>query len=90
MDVRSNTHAILKMHSCTFTYPGKSNPSLINVSCALSLSRSGVKPMCDMVNFLTKSDSRVGMVGPNGVGKSILNKLLPVRLPCTLPIYERH
>ncbi|KAH8993307.1 P-loop containing nucleoside triphosphate hydrolase protein [Lactarius hatsudake] len=38
MGVRSNTRAILKMNNCTFTYPGKSNPSLINVSCALSLS----------------------------------------------------
>ncbi|KAI9449405.1 P-loop containing nucleoside triphosphate hydrolase protein [Lactarius psammicola] len=38
MGVRSNTRAILKMNTCTFTYPGKSNPSLINVSCALSLS----------------------------------------------------
>ncbi|KAH9058805.1 P-loop containing nucleoside triphosphate hydrolase protein [Lactarius vividus] len=38
MGVRSNTRAILKMNNCTFTYQGKSNPSLINVSCALSLS----------------------------------------------------
>ena len=90
MGVRSNTRAILKMNNCTFTYPGKSNPSLINVSCALSLSRSGVKPMCDMVNMLTKRDSRVGMVGPNGAGKSTLIKLLTVRLSCTLRIYRRH
>ncbi|KAF8558036.1 hypothetical protein OG21DRAFT_1456501 [Imleria badia] len=38
MGVRSNTRAILKMSSCTFTYPGRSIPSLYNVSCALSLS----------------------------------------------------
>lgn len=38
MGVRSNTRAILKMQNCTFTYPGKSKPSLIDVSCALSLS----------------------------------------------------
>jgi elongation factor 3 len=38
MGVRSNTRAILKMSNCTFTYPGKTTPSLINVSCALSLS----------------------------------------------------
>ncbi|KAI0035881.1 P-loop containing nucleoside triphosphate hydrolase protein [Vararia minispora EC-137] len=38
MGVRSNTRAILKMQNCTFTYPGKSTPSLIDVSCALSLS----------------------------------------------------
>ncbi|KAH9963914.1 P-loop containing nucleoside triphosphate hydrolase protein [Russula dissimulans] len=38
MGVRSNTRAILKMNSCTFTYPGKTTPSLTNVSCALSLS----------------------------------------------------
>lgn len=38
MGVRSNTRAILKMNNCTFTYSGKSDPSLINVSCALSLS----------------------------------------------------
>ncbi|KAI0051246.1 hypothetical protein FA95DRAFT_1628606 [Auriscalpium vulgare] len=38
MGVRSNTRAILKMTNCTFTYPGKSTPSLIDVSCALSLS----------------------------------------------------
>lgn len=39
MGVRSNTRAILKMTNCTFTYPGRSTPSLFNVSCALSLSR---------------------------------------------------
>lgn len=38
MGVRSNTRAILKMNNCTFTYPRKSSPSLIGVSCALSLS----------------------------------------------------
>lgn len=43
MGVRSNTRAIMKMSNCTFTYPGRSQPSLINVSCALSLSsRVGV------------------------------------------------
>ncbi|KAG7098824.1 hypothetical protein E1B28_000728 [Marasmius oreades] len=43
MGVRSNTRAILKMTNCTFTYPGRSTPSLYNVSCALSLSsRVGV------------------------------------------------
>ena len=39
MGVRSNTRAILKMTNCTFTYPGRSAPSLIGVSCAMSLSR---------------------------------------------------
>ncbi|KAF9222559.1 hypothetical protein BS17DRAFT_755562 [Gyrodon lividus] len=38
MGVRSNTRAILKMSNCTYTYPGRSTPSLYNVSCALSLS----------------------------------------------------
>ncbi|TFY69174.1 hypothetical protein EVJ58_g583 [Rhodofomes roseus] len=38
MGVRSNTRAILKMTNCTFTYPGRTTPSLFNVSCALSLS----------------------------------------------------
>ena len=38
MGVRSNTRAILKMSNCTFTYPGKSTPSLYDASCALSLS----------------------------------------------------
>ncbi|TDL26171.1 hypothetical protein BD410DRAFT_784225 [Rickenella mellea] len=38
MGVRSNTRAILKMTDCTFTYPGREAPSLIGVSCALSLS----------------------------------------------------
>ncbi|EIW83146.1 hypothetical protein CONPUDRAFT_81207 [Coniophora puteana RWD-64-598 SS2] len=43
MGVRSNTRAIMKLQNCTFTYPGKSTPSLFNVSCALSLSsRVGV------------------------------------------------
>ncbi|KAF5380589.1 hypothetical protein D9615_004611 [Tricholomella constricta] len=43
MGVRSNTRAILKLSNCTFTYPGRSKPSLCNVSCALSLSsRVGV------------------------------------------------
>jgi hypothetical protein len=40
MGVRSNTRAILKLSNCTFTYPGRTAPSLYNVSCALSLSRS--------------------------------------------------
>ncbi|KAG2148468.1 P-loop containing nucleoside triphosphate hydrolase protein [Suillus cothurnatus] len=30
MGVRSNTRAILKMSNCTFTYPGRPQPSLIN------------------------------------------------------------
>jgi elongation factor 3 len=38
MGVRSNTRAILKLANCTFTYPGRSTPSLFNVTCALSLS----------------------------------------------------
>ena len=38
MGVRSNTRAIMKLSNCTFTYPGASRPSLINVSCSLSLS----------------------------------------------------
>ncbi|KAF8160839.1 P-loop containing nucleoside triphosphate hydrolase protein [Crassisporium funariophilum] len=43
MGVRSNTRAILKLSGCTFTYPGRTVPSLHNVSCALSLSsRVGV------------------------------------------------
>ncbi|TFK44422.1 P-loop containing nucleoside triphosphate hydrolase protein [Crucibulum laeve] len=43
MGVRSSTRAILKLANCTFTYPGRSVPSLFNVSCALSLSsRVGV------------------------------------------------
>ena len=39
MGVRSSTRAILKLSNCTFTYPGRTSPSLYNVSCALSLSR---------------------------------------------------
>ncbi|KZT26727.1 hypothetical protein NEOLEDRAFT_1131734 [Neolentinus lepideus HHB14362 ss-1] len=43
MGVRSNTRAILKLTNCTYTYPGKSTPSLHDVSCGLSLSsRVGV------------------------------------------------
>ncbi|PSR74621.1 hypothetical protein PHLCEN_2v9687 [Hermanssonia centrifuga] len=38
MGVRSSTRAILKMTNCTYTYPGRSTPSLHNVSCAMSLS----------------------------------------------------
>ncbi len=38
MGVRSNTRAIMKMSDCTFSYPGRNEPSLIDVSCALSLS----------------------------------------------------
>lgn len=38
MGVRSNTRAIMKMVNCTFTYPGRTGPSLHDVSCALSLS----------------------------------------------------
>ncbi|ORX36907.1 mRNA export factor elf1 [Kockovaella imperatae] len=38
MGVRSNTRAIMKLSNCTFTYPGMSKPSLVDVSCALSLS----------------------------------------------------
>ena len=82
MGVRSNTRAILKMNSCTFTYPGKTTPSLINVSCALSLSRFGVSCTCRHVDLLTNRDSRVGIVGPNGAGKSTLIKLLTVRVYC--------
>jgi len=82
MGVRSNTRAILKMKDCTFTYPGKTTPSLINVSCALSLSRFRVYQTCGHADLLTKHDSRVGIIGPNGAGKSTLIKLLTVRVCC--------
>ncbi|KAF2857601.1 ABC transporter domain-containing protein [Piedraia hortae CBS 480.64] len=36
--VKSNTRSILKMTNATFTYPGASKPSLIEVSAALTLS----------------------------------------------------
>ena len=81
MGVRSNTRAILRMSNCTFTYPGKAAPSLVNVSCALSLSRFGVYSTCNHVDLLTKRGSRVGIIGPNGAGKSTLIKLLTVRSP---------
>jgi hypothetical protein len=38
MGVRSQTRAIMKLTNCTFTYEGAAKPSLIDVSCALSLS----------------------------------------------------
>ena len=56
MGVRSNTRAILKMSNCTFTYPGKTTPSLINISCALSLSRFGVYSTFSHVELLTKRE----------------------------------
>jgi elongation factor 3 len=78
MGVRSNTRAILKLSGCTFTYPGRSTPSLYNVSCALSLSRSAVSVYSryEYTDFFSR---RVGVVGPNGAGKSTLIKLLTVR-----------
>lgn len=82
MGVRSNTRAILKMTNCTFTYPGRSSPSLYNVSCALSLSRYGfisATVALFAANDFFSSFSRVGIVGPNGAGKSTLIKLLTVR-----------
>ncbi|CCG82024.1 mRNA export factor elf1 [Taphrina deformans PYCC 5710] len=36
--INSRTKAILRLRDCTFTYPGVENPSLYNVSAALSLS----------------------------------------------------
>ncbi|KAI5801233.1 ATPase component of ABC transporter [Geopyxis carbonaria] len=36
--VTSRTRAIMKMTNCTFQYPGAAKPSLMNVSCSLSLS----------------------------------------------------
>ena len=79
MGVRSNTRAILKLSNCTFTYPGKTTPSLFNVSCALSLSRQGMSQIATytLLNILCFS-SRVGVVGPNGAGKSTLIKLVTV------------
>ncbi|KAH7107535.1 P-loop containing nucleoside triphosphate hydrolase protein [Auriculariales sp. MPI-PUGE-AT-0066] len=38
MGVRSNTRAIMKMTNCTYTYPGRKDPSLYNATIALSLS----------------------------------------------------
>lgn len=38
MGVRSQTRAIMKLTNCTFTYDGAAKPSLIDVSCALTLS----------------------------------------------------
>jgi elongation factor 3 len=36
--VKSNTRSIIRMTGCTYTYPGASKPSLIDVSCQLTLS----------------------------------------------------
>lgn len=90
MGVRSNTRAILKMSNCTFTYPGRSTPSLFNVSCALSLSR-WVTTLIIRRNMFWQSCSRVGIVGPNGAGKSTLVKLLTVRglcVPTSAPQFQ--
>jgi len=38
MGIRNNTRAILKLANCSFTYPGRSTPSLFDVTYALSLS----------------------------------------------------
>lgn len=81
MGVRSNTRAIMKMTGCTFTYPGRSTPSLFNVSCALSLSRYIIFMNQDSPLTHYIYHSRVGVVGPNGAGKSTLVKLLTVRIP---------
>lgn len=78
MGVRSNTRAILKLSGCTFTYPGRSTPSLHNVSCALSLSRSVPYGCVSKCHADTIDLSRVGVIGPNGAGKSTLIKLLTV------------
>lgn len=79
MGVRSNTRAILKMTNCTYTYPGRSTPSLHNVSCAMSLSRYASFPS-DLWQSSDDCYSRVGIIGPNGAGKSTLVKLLTVRV----------
>jgi len=77
MGVRSNTRAILKMINCTFTYPGRDKPSLINVSCALSLSsRVGI---IGMVLYSRQISMLKLLLGPNGAGKSTMIKLLTVR-----------
>lgn len=78
MGVRSNTRAILKMTNCTFTYPGRNAPSLLNVSCAMSLSRYVSRSKGVSCNNGLSRSSRVGIVGPNGAGKSTLIKLLTV------------
>ena len=36
--VKSNTRSIARITNVTFTYPGAPKPSLVNVSCSLSLS----------------------------------------------------
>lgn len=36
--VKSNTRSIIRMTGCSYTYPGASKPSLIDVSCQLTLS----------------------------------------------------
>ncbi|ODV81120.1 uncharacterized protein CANTADRAFT_46512 [Suhomyces tanzawaensis NRRL Y-17324] len=36
--VKSNTRAVARMSNVTFAYPGAAKPSLVNVSCSLSLS----------------------------------------------------
>ncbi|QOU18303.1 hypothetical protein BRETT_000023 [Brettanomyces bruxellensis] len=36
--VKSNTRAVAKMSDVTYTYPGSSKPSLVDVSCSISLS----------------------------------------------------
>jgi hypothetical protein len=78
MGVRSNTRAILKLSGCTFTYPGRTSPSLHNVSCALTLSRYVTFLCINITDAQPCNISRVGVVGPNGAGKSTLIKLLTV------------
>lgn len=87
MGVRSNTRAILKMSNCTYTYPGRDKPSLIEVSCALSLSRSVFSCYHGLSNW-SRITSRVGIVGPNGAGKSTLIKLLTVVSSLTASLCE--
>jgi len=36
--VKSLTRSIIRMTNCTYTYPGASKPSLVDVTCSLSLS----------------------------------------------------
>lgn len=36
--VKSNTRSIIRMTGCSYTYPGASKPSLVDVSCQLTLS----------------------------------------------------
>src|SRR5690606_13179932 len=66
------------------------SPAMILLNVAHVTKRFGPEPVLDGVTFEVRPGERIGLVGPNGCGKSTLMKILVGREEPDSGIVERH